>query len=293
MHEPDLLDKAIVPERGFGDVLDQLADYPHDKFPAQALAVSDADMPASIEVEETILSDWSASAHAEFGANCSACHLEEGASKNTEDLAWSHSVSEQSCAQCHSTEVERFHAGKHGMRLAAGLPPMTPALARLPMKDDAAHRELGCHSCHDAHDYNTKTAAVDACLTCHNDDHSVAYLDSPHYALWQNELANPDTHANTGVSCATCHMPRIDYDVSDWVSRTIVDHNQSANFAPNTKMIRTTCMHCHGLEFSINAVSDPALVTNNFSGYPSVVVDSMRLAKELEESDRQRRQNNQ
>jgi hypothetical protein len=43
-------------------------------------------------------------------------------------------------------------------------------------------------------------------MNCHNDEHTRAYLDSKHYPLWHNELqgiASP----NSGVSCATCHLP--------------------------------------------------------------------------------------
>lgn len=295
--EPAILDSVVLPAREFASVLDQLADYPHDQYPVQVLSIADADVPASVSYAADILDDWAASGHAQSGANCSACHLLP-AGEASDDLShpvgngqvWQNQQQDQSCAGCHSTEGERFQDGKHGMRLAVGLTAMTPSMARLPMKESAAHQELGCHSCHQAHSYDTRTAAVDACLGCHADEHSLAYLDSPHYRLWQAEIDDPDQLAGTGVSCASCHMPRVEYDVSDWVSRTIVDHNQSANLSPNSKMLRGSCMHCHGLEFAINAVSDPALISNNFSSSPSVVIDSMRLARELAERDRQRRE---
>ena len=84
--------------------------------------------------------------------------------------------------------------------------------------------------------------------------------------------------AGSGVSCATCHMPRIEYDVSDWLTRVMVDHNQSANLSPNTGMIRSACLQCHGLEFSIDALADQRLIDNNFAGRPSVHVQTMDLA---------------
>lgn len=58
----------------------------------------------------------------------------------------------------------------------------------------------------------------------------------------------------------------------------MVEHNQSANLSPNTKMIRGSCLHCHGLEFSIDALADRRLVDNNFAGHPAVHVDTMDLA---------------
>lgn len=137
------------------------------------------------------------------------------------------------------------------MRLAAGLEPMKPADARLPMKADAAHSALTCNACHPAHRYDTRDAAVDACLACHDDRHSLAYEDSPHFRLWQREAAG-ELPEGSGVSCASCYMPRVDHDVNDWMSRVMVDHNQSATLSPNSKMIRPACLHCHGLDFAVD-----------------------------------------
>jgi hypothetical protein len=173
--------------------------------------------------------------------------------------------------------VQRFQAGRHGMRLAAGLPPLTVESALLPMRGEAAHATLTCNSCHPAHRYDARRAAVEACLECHDDTHTLAYRDSPHHELWQRELAGglPD---GSGVSCASCHMPRIEFDVSEWLSRVMVDHNQSASLSPNSKMIRSTCLHCHGLAFSIDALADRQLIDSNFRGRPSVHVETMELA---------------
>ena len=114
-------------------------------------------------------------------------------------------------------------------------------------------------------------------MNCHDDSHTLAFNGSPHEQLWQQEL-NGELPAGSGVSCATCHMPRVEYDVSDWLTRVMVDHNQNANLSPNTKMIRSSCMHCHGLEFSIDALADQQLIDNNFRGRPSLHVDTMDLA---------------
>jgi hypothetical protein len=74
-------------------------------------------------------------------------------------------------------------------------------------------------------------------------------------------------------------MPRIDVDVSDWMSRKVVEHNQSATLSPNSKMIRPACLHCHGLGFAIDALADEGLIERNFDAHPTVTVDSVALAR--------------
>ena len=51
------------------------------------------------------------------------------------------------------------------------------------------------------------------------------------------------------------------------------------NLRPNEKMLRTVCMDCHGLGFSIDALADEKLINNNFNGMPSVHVESIDLVK--------------
>jgi hypothetical protein len=148
------------------------------------------------------------------------------------------------------------------MRLAVGLPPMEPALSRIPMRADA-RGVLGCTSCHGAHAFDTRRAAADACLACHADEHSLAWERSP--------------HASGGVSCATCHLPR----VRDESGRILVSHNQNDFLRPNEKQIRAVCMQCHGLGFSIDALADSALVRRCFAGRPARQVESIRFATAL------------
>ena len=118
---------------------------------------------------------------------------------------------------------------------------------------------------------------MEACAGCHDDTHTQAYAGSPHHVLREQELGG-EPPAGSGVSCATCHMPRIEFDVNDWLTRVMVDHNQSANLSPNSKMIRSACTQCHGLGFSIDALADQALIDNNFRGSPSLHIDTMDLA---------------
>ncbi|MNF16326.1 hypothetical protein D3C80_2193010 [compost metagenome] len=49
-------------------------------------------------------------------------------------------------------------------------------------------------------------------------------------------------------------------------------------------MIRTTCISCHGLGFSIDALADKTLIDNNFKGMPARHVKSidMAVAKDAE-----------
>jgi hypothetical protein len=150
---------------------------------------------------------------------------------------------------------------------------MRPALARLPMKHDALDRELNCQSCHAAHRFNTRAAAVESCLACHDDPHSRAYRDSPHFELWRTELAG-HAPAGTGVSCATRHLPRTFHRI-DGKEILHVQHNQNQNLQPNEKMIRAVCVHCHGLGFAIDALADVTLILNNFNGPPAVHIPSL------------------
>lgn len=211
---------------------------------------------------------WAGSAHALAGTKCSDCHEAE----RPEDARWVQQVSPNECGDCHERQLAQFGTGRHGMRWAAELGPMTPNQARLPMREDAADRVLDCNTCHTSHRYDTETAAVGACLGCHDDDHSRAYLTSPHASLWWGEVAGV-MPSGSGVSCATCHLPR-----SVVGGEVHVQHNQNDNLRPNEKMVRSVCMHCHGVGFAIDALADEALIRRNFDASPSVHVESITMA---------------
>ena len=278
LDEDDLLSRHKVKAREFSDVIGEIMEYPHGNYPVKPLTAADADMPAGMRFSDAIMKEWLSSGHAESGVNCSACH-----SASNEDKKWSDKVSYQSCNTCHDLEVKRFKGGKHGMRWAADLPDMKVADARLPMHEAAGHQTLNCNTCHGTHDYNSKQAAYEACTDCHSDEHTLAYESSPHAKTWRAEL-DGTAPKNSGVSCATCHMPRISYDVNDWVTRIMVDHNQSANLSPNSKMARNVCMHCHGLDFALKALADPEQIKTNFATSPAQEEHpSMQLARRDEE----------
>lgn len=284
--KPAHLERTKLPGREYSELLDEVMDYPRDRYPVKQLSIADSDAPGDVKVSDNTVRDWLETSHARSGVNCTACHsmeVEPGSGQSV----WINSPTQKSCAQCHGLEIRRFGKGKHGMRTAADLSPMSPGKARLPMSTKVSHKEMDCNSCHGGHRYDVKKAAVEACLECHNDKHSLAYKESKHYELWQAEL-DGTAKPNTGVSCATCHMSRINFDVSEWSSRIMVDHNQSANLSPNSKMIRSSCLHCHGLGFSLDALADTELINRNFNDNPSVHVKSIELAKE----DMERRKKN-
>jgi hypothetical protein len=271
-NEPAVKDAGAVAER-------QLLAFLLDDGvmqPRPALTAEQYDAPGDTQVDGKVLQDWLATAHAKAGVNCTDCHNVEDAV--TREKRWSDKLDHNSCTRCHQEEVGGFLAGKHGMRLAQNLSPMTPAQARLSMKPKAAHRELSCVSCHGAHEFNSRAAAVDACLSCHDDDHSRAYKSSKHFALWFNETSG-EAPAGSGVSCATCHLPREKTERGGKLA-VRVQHNQNANLRPNEKMIRSVCLECHGLEFSLDALADVALIRTNFIGRPARHIESIDLAVE-------------
>lgn len=265
LDEPDILDEATVPIPNMIQIR-QLFEGSKPK----PLRIAEQDAPPEIDLNEILLHEWESTAHAQAGVNCQDCHTQKG--------IWKNKVTHEACRTCHSNEVDGFLAGRHGMRLAQALSPMTPDIARLPMKSSAHHRNLTCVSCHNAHQFDRQYAAVDACLSCHNDTHSLAYTESPHFGLWEAET-NGGREVGSGVSCATCHLPRETHK-QDGIEKIVVQHNQNDNLRPNEKMIRSVCMNCHGLGFSINALADTRLIESNFNGAPSRHIRSVDMVKQ-------------
>ena len=230
------------------------------------LTAADADGPASSAA--ALVDAWAGSAHAAAGVYCSDCH--------GDGTAWAAKPARAACGACHELELRGFTAGKHGMRWAVDLSGMSPTAARLPMRRDAPPGTLDCGTCHDAHGPDVRAAAVDACLSCHADEHSAAYAGSPHFRLWQAEVSG-EGEPGSGVSCASCHLPRERHQVADG-ERIVVQHNQNANLRPNEKMIRDVCLNCHSLALSIDALADRDLIRRNFSGPPARHIPSIDMA---------------
>lgn len=276
-NKPDVQERALVPERNFSRIFETLTGYPVDTYPKQRLKLSDRDHPESLSIDPMIYEDWAATSHAKAGVNCSGCHVTKSSVGKQE---WTDKPGTAVCATCHKSEEKGFLASKHGMRLAQGLSPMTTAAARKEMRVKPHAEALGCSSCHSAHRFDTRYAAVDACLGCHVDEHSEAYKGSPHFELWRKQTVSTESKS-TGVSCATCHLPR-EPAKQDGIERVIVRHNQNDFLRPAEKMIRPVCMNCHGLGFSIDALADPQLVKNNFKGPPLKHIESIDMALKRE-----------
>lgn len=225
------------------------------------VTLAEADGPESLKLDASESQAWLKSGHGRTGTNCSDCHRSKSGD-------WTASVPGERCAECHESEREGYLQGRHGMREARGLPPMRVVDARQPMRSDAREKSLGCTSCHGAHAFDTTKAAVDACLSCHDDEHSKNYENSKHYALLREGKMGA-----SGASCATCHLPRIDR-----ADKIRVAHNQNDTLRPNEKMVRPVCMNCHGVQFSLDALADARLIAKNFVGLPSVKVQSLEWA---------------
>lgn len=261
-NEPALLPRAQIPERGLAAWM--RAAGIGVKPP---LTPERQDAPPAAAANAAVLREWSGSAHAHGGVNCSDCHQP----KQADGVAgtWTDKPGHAACGQCHDAGVKGFLASRHGMRLKQNLPPMTPAIARLPMRADARDKELGCASCHGAHTFDTRRAAVESCLGCHDDRHSRAFKASAHF-----RAGGPTQPL---LTCATCHLPREVHKQGD-VAGVRVQHNQNWNLRPNEKMAKAVCMNCHGLPFTLDALADPALIADNFSGKPARRVESVEWA---------------
>ncbi len=250
--------------------------------PATPLQMQDADGPLSAHGNTGVVTDWLETAHAIAGVNCTGCHQSVVTSK------WLDKPDMTICKGCHEQEAATFVQGKHGMRLAGSggiaLSPMTPGMGRLPFKQEALDTPLTCTTCHSAHRFDTQEAAVESCLSCHDDDHSRNYPNSPHAALWEQEKQGL-LPVGAGVSCATCHLPRLETNGLDGHAIQVM-HNQNDNLRPNEKMIRSVCMDCHGFPFTLDALADPELIQSNFKGRPAMHVESIDWATgRLEDKD--------
>lgn len=224
------------------------------KHPLAPLTWADNNAPELMDV--VVAKDWEGSSHALAGINCQSCH-------NDKNNQWVDKPDQSFCLSCHKKELKGFLSGKHGMRLGQDLSPMTTSTARLPMKSE--DRSLSCISCHKDHSFNTMNAEVESCLNCHDDQHSLAYKSSGHYKLWLEKK-------ELGVSCATCHLPRIKKG-----KKVFVQHNQNDNLRPRQKMAKNVCVNCHALGFSFDALNDKSLIANNFSTAPAKHIPMLEM----------------
>lgn len=266
--QPDLLANPQLPQRNLAEFF-----YRKHGENARPLSINDIDAAGESYTNPVILGQWATSAHAGGGVNCSVCH-QPGKS------SWSEKPGTAQCQSCHQQESKGFSSGKHGMRDAAGLGPMSPALARIPMHKDARDKSLDCNSCHNPHSVDLVPARVDSCLQCHNDEHSVAYNSSPHAQVPKGKgklNSINQRQASQQVTCASCHMPRLNVN-DEGIDRIMVQHNQNDNLRPNEKMARQICLQCHGMQFTLDSLADKDLIKRNFTGRAKTRIPSIDWA---------------
>ncbi|HKE20294.1 MAG TPA: cytochrome c3 family protein [Kofleriaceae bacterium] len=266
LDEPELTAHPVVP------ALDR--DSRYGGLGSRPLTRRQQDAPPGVTPSETVLAEWQSTEHAAAGVNCTDCH----GGAPTMERPWTDRPGLEGCRECHGGEVAGFLRGKHGMRLASGLPAMRPELARLPMRASARGREIGCATCHAAHAFDRRRAAVEACLECHDDRHSLAYLDSPHHGSWKLEQARNEGEGG-GVSCATCHMPRVRVVDTDRPGVT-VEHDQNAALRPIETMVRPVCQPCHGVAYSLAAMAEPGLAAGNFRRAPALPARAIQMVRD-------------
>ncbi|MBE9029782.1 cytochrome c3 family protein [filamentous cyanobacterium LEGE 11480] len=245
-------------------------------------------IPAALAVSqdqlETINQQWKGSAHALNDVNCASCHKD----KKTKALV--NNLGPESCKSCHEGEVDTFLLGKHGIRLLEKQSPLTPDRARIPMQADAHSKSMNCNACHNVHSVKTVPAAVDSCLTCHSDQHSLNYEKSKHAQLFQAKAARLPRPDQASVTCATCHLPRSLMDEDDEDS-VFVNHNNTYTLLPRDRMVRDVCMNCHGMEYSYNNIFDDENVEANFdhaSTQDLKTLEMMRTAEKVRGVKRRR-----
>jgi len=250
-HDPKLSAEPRLIQRDFHNYYAR-----QPKLPLKNFGVVEQDSPAFVNLSSSLASEWEASRHAHTGVNCKACH-------SNATVSWIEKPDYKVCQDCHQAEKESYLKGKHGVATVYDLPATSViGHAYLPMQMGAQHRNLNCNSCHPAHRFETSHAAIDGCLNCHADTHSLKYKQSTHYKLWVEEQTSKGA-AGIGVSRASCHLPRL-----QTAERVVVEHSPSSNLHPNHKMLETVCLKCHGLEFSLDALSDQELITQNFNAAP-------------------------
>jgi len=241
------------------------------------LTITAAPVSAATEQEvQSIVKQWESSAHALNDINCSSCHQSE------ETKAFVANPNYESCQSCHENSVDTFLLGKHGIRLLEGMDPLTPSIAQIPMKHDAFDKQMTCNACHNVHTINTMQASVDACLTCHNDNHSLNYENSKHAQVVFAKQSSLPRPGDEMVTCATCHLPRVGKKKGEEIVFAGVNHNNTYTLKPRNRMVGEVCMNCHGVEYSYNSIFDDELVEANFDRPPTLEHQSFDLMRASE-----------
>jgi len=208
--------------------------------PAALLAADVTCVDCHGELTPGLVADWSTSRHAEVGIDCAICHGEEHDAPDNTALA--KIPTPETCAECHSDQVEQFKKGKHALAWAAmkAMPfihaqPITMtegmkgcgACHKIGLKSEEEIRELqtqgrgfglaSCDACHTRHAFSVEEARQpQACQTCHMGfDHPQweMYSSSKHgvRALLKQTGILPESAA--APTCQTCHMAEGNHEV--------------------------------------------------------------------------------
>ncbi len=185
------------------------------------------------QVTPNIVTDWQVSKHSKNGVGCEVCHGNEHTS--AADVSKASIPTPETCATCHTTQVDQFKSGKHAFAWAAmkAMPTIhwqplaliegmkgCGGCHKIGLKTEAEIAELkktgrgfgmaSCDACHTRHAFSVEEARQpQACQTCHMGfDHPQweMYSGSKHgvrFLLKQNHTL-PDTVA--APTCQTCHM---------------------------------------------------------------------------------------
>lgn len=187
-----------------------------------------------------LVADWGGSRHAEMGVGCAVCHGEAHNAPDNTELA--RIPTPETCAECHTDQVEQFKKGKHAAAWAAmkAMPTahaqpiaMTEGMKgcgschKIGLKSEDEIRELqtqgrgfgvaSCDACHTRHAFSKVEAQQpQACQTCHMGfDHPQweMYSTSKHgvRALLKQSGVLPESTA--APTCQTCHMGEGNHEV--------------------------------------------------------------------------------
>lgn len=184
------------------------------------------------KVTPNIVSDWKLSKHSQAEITCVACHGDQHTSAS--DVSKVKLPTPDTCATCHSTQVEQYKKGKHALAWAAMK--AMPTIHWQPMA--MIEGQKGCGGCHKI---GLKTAAEVAELRQQGSEFGAAACDSCHtrHTFSAEEARQPQ-------ACESCHMG---FDHPQWEMYSSSKHGVRHELkdlkvlAPNAAA--PTCQTCH------------------------------------------------
>jgi hypothetical protein len=197
-----------------------------------ALAAGSECIDCHRNVTPGIVTQYLSGKMGKMGFDCSICHGSEH--KTAEDSKLAKLPTPETCAGCHSKQVNEYKGGKHSLAwIAMKAMPMwahqptqivgegykgCSGCHKIGLKDETEIKEYrygsgACDSCHTRHSFSKKEAQDPrACQTCHMGfDHPQweMWSTSKHGTIWQIE----GSESTRAPVCQTCHMPEGDHNV--------------------------------------------------------------------------------